>query len=239
MNRIEPIFNNLKVKTVLPPNKSAGGIFHNQPYPISIQSKFPQIKDKNLLSALTELNEVRFNYADIMYMSIVGAKPVFASGKKAVDFMSKNNTNIIFGKTVNPAIFAQYSNSRNLIIINEKYKNPKSKAEILAISEAILHEAGHAFDKDSVNSMQEEINNLSLNVLAHKFYQEKYPGVFNNSNSPLIKDGVEAYCTLFYDSNSAKTGLKKRLKSKYGQLNTLDTKHPPGKLALEVINTRI
>lgn len=191
-------------------------------------------KNKVVRSALKELADVKFLSEDISYLNSLGAKVAFLSGKEVVDFIINENVRIEFGKTSSKDAFAQYNYPDKVILINNRYSNPKNHADILAISEAVLHEAGHAKDKDTSNSLQEEIDNLALNVLAHNFYSKKYPDVFLLSNSLLVKDGVELYSKLFYDNDPKLSGLVNRLDKKYGFLPEGDYLHPPSELAKRV-----
>ena len=235
MLKIPPIYNNFGIiagESRLKPTSTNNS--SNQTEKMLIKVQFSHIKNPYILSALQELNSVKFNSSDVIYLRSIGVKPAFDSGEDAVKFLSKNKINILFKETMSKDIFAQYNYQNNEIVINKEYKEPKTKGDILAISEAIMHEAGHAVDNDFANSVQEEINNLGINVLTHKFYEKKYPNVFEYSNSPLVKDGVNLYAKLFFDPDPDKQALVNRLKTKYGYLPSNDTIHPASYLALRV-----
>ncbi len=184
--------------------------------------------------ALTYLEPIKFDKKDIKHLQSLGVVLPFLSGKEAVEFIKKNNVKIKFDNMTSQSAHAQYNFETNTIKINNKYENTTSEAEILAISEAILHEAGHAKDKDGYSSIQEEIDCLSLNTLAHRNIIKKHKEIFSNSNSPIVKDGVCVYEKLFFDKNPLKTPLVNRLKDKYGELNVGDFKHPPTNIAYKV-----
>ena len=81
---------------------------------------------------------------------------------------------------------------------------------------------------------EEEINSLGTNALAHRNLQRRYPYLFITSNALIVKDGVQVYEKLFFDKDSDKKALVKRLQVKYGYLPAGDEKHPPTKLANQV-----
>lgn len=201
---------------------------------MAIRSRLPKVHDKIILSALVELSDVKFDFDDVNYVNSLGAKLAFASGQEVIDFLSQKETKIKFDKISLKGVFAQYNYLDNIIIINENYKHTEDKADVLAISEAILHEAGHARDNDYNNSVQEEINNLALNVLAHKYYSKKYPHIFDSSKSLLVTDGVNAYANMFFDKDPDKKALINRLKQKYGYLPSHDVLHPLGPISEKI-----
>lgn len=232
MSKVAPIFSCFNFIAMPTQNiESNQPASKTQGLKLPIHSIFPKIHDKVILNALTELSDVKFDFNDICYMNSLGAKLSFASGQEAVNFLSQKNTKIIFDKIPIKGVFAQYNYLDNIVIINENYKRTKNKADILAISEAILHEAGHAKDNDYNNSVQEEINNLAIIVLAHKYYSKKYPNIFNSSKSLLVTDGVNAYADLFFDNDPEKKALINRLKKKYGYLPSHDVLHPLGPIS--------
>lgn len=235
MSKIAPIFNCFDVFTPKVQNVKAKKNSTKTIAPeMVMHSRFPKVKDKVILASLVELSNVKFYYDDVNYLNSLGAKLSFSSGHDVVDFLSEKKVNIKFDKTSVKGVFAQYNYIENAIIVNDDYKNTKNKADILAISEAILHEAGHAKDNDYNNSVQEEINNLALNVLAHKYYSNTYPDIFDSSESSIVKDGVNAYASLFYDKDPEKKALIERLKQKYGYLPSYDVLHPVSALAQKV-----
>ena len=183
------------------------------PKEIDFQKDLPWVRDNVLTTALSEINELTFAPEDIKYMESIGIKLPFKSGRECVDFIEKENIRLHFAKPYEKGVHAQYSFDRNAIMINKKYQNTKDFAVMLAIGEAILHEAGHAKDKDGQSSVQEELNFLGMNAVAHRAFIKKYGKVFSNSTAPIVADGV----------------------SKYGDLPSGDRLHPPGKIARAVL----
>lgn len=226
MSKISPIFNSFNSVAGLP-RQIVGRQKH--PNVIAQNNNSPTINpwqnEKTIHTALNELEQVQFDVNDVNYLKNMGVQIKFNSGKEAVDFIYKKNIKIKFHNISSNSIFAQYDHKNNAILINENYKSTTNQAEILAISEAILHECGHSIDEDYNNSIQEEINNLALNTLAHKFYSKKYPQIFKTSNSLIVQDGVNVYADLFFDKDPAKQALVNRLKLKYGFLPSHDRKH--------------
>lgn len=194
----------------------------------------PWIKDKSIAIALVELKKLKFDSKDLMYLKSIGVNVPFKSGEDAYNFIKKQNVRILFEPTSERGVHAQYDYYKNLIVINEKYKNVKDFAVILAISEAILHETGHAKDKDGHSSIQEELDFLGLNAIAHRAYLREYGDVFLNLREPIISDGVSVYSKLFFDADPDKISLKKRIAEKCGELPQGDSVHPAGKIAQDV-----
>jgi len=198
-----------------------------------IMQEFPWIKDKNIVLALSELKQIKFDRNEVEYLQRIGVNIPFSSGAEAVEFLKNSNVRIIFDEMPED-VHAQYDFSKNFVKINNRYKNTLDTAEILAIAESILHEAGHAKDNDNQSSIQEEINFLGLNALAHRDLQRRYPHMFKTSTSPIVQDGVSVYEKLFFDTDVNKLGLIRRLQIKYGYLPAGDSKHPPSTLAVRV-----
>jgi len=186
--------------------------------------------------ALSELSKVEFSPDDLSYMRSLGVNLPFTNGKDAVDFLQKNNIDIKYGIFSNPSVHACLDTSKNppTVLVNSAYKDLATQSDVFAISEALMHEAGHARDFDSLNSVQEEIDCLALNVLTHKYYEKHHPGVFSDKNSFLYREGVSLYADLFYDVNPSKTALKKRVSDKYGFLDTTSPNHPASKMACDI-----
>lgn len=198
---------------------------------------FPQwVKDPTVLSALGYLNNLQFDENDVKYVQSIGAVLPFVSPKEALKFINDNNIRIKFMPLESSSVHAQYDFDNNFIEINKLYENTQNPAEILAIAEAILHETGHAKDKDSDSSVQEEIDCLAMNVLAHRVFTKKFPNIFSTADSLIVKDGVCVYRDLFFDKDPAKAALVARLREKYGYLPIGDVKHPPGTIATRVKN---
>lgn len=187
--------------------------------------------------ALSELEAVEYDKNDIQYMKSLGINPPFQSGKEAVDYLKNQGIPIQYGKFSDKKVHAclgRGEDGRATTFINARYKDSEEKAEILATAEACGHEAGHAKDNDTSNSIQEELDNLALNVLTHRAFEKKYPGVFDESNSMIVKDGVNVYPELFFEYGTGKTGLKQRVAEKYGHLPAGDEKHPASELAKQI-----
>ena len=195
---------------------------------------FPRVKDEKLRAAISRLNQVQFDSSDVKYIQAMGIVLPFRSGAEAVSFIQNSNIGVRFAKIPSANIHARYDFEDNYIEINELYRNTQSPAEMLAISETILHEAGHAKDKDNSSSLQEEIECLSLNALSHRVFCKNFLGVFSDTNSLIVKDGVCVYADLFFDNDQLKTKLSSRLKQKYGTLPAGDFRHPPCELSLRV-----
>jgi len=201
---------------------------------ILVQTPEPTwVKDGNLLEAINRLNHLKFDEGDIKYIQSLGVVLPFLSGEDAVNFIKTSHIGIKFGNLSSANTHARYDFDDNCIEINELYKNTQNPAEILAIAEAILHEAGHAKDKDGKSTLQEEIDCLSMNALSHRVFSKNFPNVFSGANSLIVKDGVCVYADLFFDENPLKLKLVSRLRQKYGDLPMGDFKHPPSNLALK------
>lgn len=197
-----------------------------------IELNFPWLENKTLKKALAEIVDINFDTNDFNYIKSNGIIPPFSSGKEVLHFLSYSNVRIDFGEMSDVQAHAQYNFHKNTIFINKQYKNTINKAEILAIAEAILHEAGHAKDYEGNSSIQEELECLSINAMAHRFLQKKYPNIFAKENSPIIKDGVSIYAKLFFDKNI--NALKARVAEKYGDLKTGDYLHPASQIAKDI-----
>lgn len=197
-----------------------------------VRHDFPWVKDKNILLALNELKQITFDKNEVAALKKIGVEIPFESGEDAVKFLKKSNVRIVFDDMA-ADIHAQYDFSKNFVKINKLYKDTLNTAEILAIAESILHEAGHAKDNDNKSSIQEELNFLGANALAHRDLQRRYPNMFKTSDSLIVQDGVSVYERLFFDSDPEKKALIRRLQIKYGYLPAGDVKHPPSKLALK------
>ena len=190
--------------------------------------------------ALDELSKVEFAQNDLLYVQTLGANPPFKSGLEATNWIKQNNAKIMYASFSNPNVHACLNYNEKdgfLILINQNYEHECSQPDVLAISEAIFHECGHGKDKDVNNSIQEELDCMSLNVLAHRFYEKKYPKVFENENSFLFSQGVSLYPKLFWEFDLKKQSLKNRIADKYGYLQTADNKHPATKLASDIKDT--
>lgn len=207
--------------------------FNNGLYPHNFGSH--KAGDDVLELALNELKNVQLSYDDVMFVKAVGATPPFKSGEEAYNFIKDNGIKIKFEKLSDKNVHAQWDIDKKTIRINEIYKNTKSKAVVLAITEAIFHEAGHAKDDDGISSIQEEIDCLSLNAMAHRDFKRKYDDVFAGEEAPIVKNGVCLYSEIYFEPDRER--LIKKVKNTYGHLNTGDEKHPKKELS-EIIKYR-
>ena len=196
--------------------------------------KLPWLKDRTIAAALSELDNISFDKKDLAYLKAMGVNPPYKSGSGAVDFIKNSNVRIAFAKTSSKHIHAQYDYEKNTIYINDLYKNSQDFPVILAIAEAILHEAGHAKDNDGDSSIQEELDFLGMNAIAHRAFLKKYGDIFNESDELIVKDGVNVYAELFFEPDPDKKKLVERMKKKYGYLQQGDALHPASKLARKI-----
>lgn len=205
-----------------------------RPHNAELVQKLPWLNDKSLEAALLELKELKFDEEDIKYLKNMGVNVPYKSGADALSYIGKQNIRIIFDKPSEQNIHAQYDFFKNIITINNRYKGTADFPVILAIGEAILHEAGHAKDNDGDSSVQEELDFLGMNAIAHRAFLRKYGDIFSDSNEPIIRDGVSVYAKLFFEPDPEKQNLIQRIKDKYGDLPSGDRMHPPGALARAV-----
>lgn len=238
-NYINKFPNRQKKKTC--PSFASTSSVQNFPYLSAVMLHQAQalpnwIKDPILVTAMNHLENLQFDDDEVKHIQSLGVILPFLNGKEAVEFINNSNIRIRFAALASPGIHAQYDFDSNFININEIYKNTQSSAEILAIASAILHEAGHGKDKDAQSSLQEELNCLATNVLAHRAFSKKYPNIFSNSNALIIKDGTSLYSDLFFDNDPNHINLIKRLNLKYGFLPVGDFNHPPCDIAIRAKN---
>jgi hypothetical protein len=180
----------------------------------------PWVQDPELKLALNKLAEIKHDPQDIEYLKSIGITPPFNSGKEALDFIVQNQIKVTFTDFGNSAAHAQYDDANKTMSINQNYKGKMTLPMALAMADALYHEAGHAKDKDSISSIQEELNCLALNVLGYRYQQRTYPDIINSNSgaSRLINDGVALYPKLFFDNDPAKKALINRVTEKYGFL---------------------
>ena len=203
------------------------------------KSEFSWVVNPIIISALDELRKVKFNPEDVRHIENMGLEIPFKSGEDAVNFIKQSNLRIDFMDTGADGIHAQYDFRENKIMLNKKYRNTSDTADVLALAEAILHESGHAKDNDSGSSIQEELNNLGMGALAHRFFEKKYPSVFGHANTLIVNDGVNVYARIFFDNDPCKKALKERVQQKYGLLPAGDNLHKASALAFEIKNGNI
>lgn len=193
-----------------------------------------QLSTPPIVRALKELEQIEFDKNDIKYIESMGIKPTLKSGKEVIDVIKNNSISVCFGKTDEVDVHAQWDNAQNKIVINEKYKDTRNFAEILAIACAIGHEAGHAKDKDNISSVQEELDNLAVNVLLDRAFDKKYGLVIHNEkNSDIIAKGVNLYSELFF-KKGGKLELISHVSSKYGDLPVSSPNHSPSDTAIKI-----
>ncbi|OGI22718.1 MAG: hypothetical protein A2287_02845 [Candidatus Melainabacteria bacterium RIFOXYA12_FULL_32_12] len=179
----------------------------------------PWITDPAIKESINKLREVRYLPGDVEHMKKLGVNILYNSGEEAMQTILKRGLRIEFGPVSSPKAHAQLNNDNNMVIINEKYRGTKDPAVILAISEAIFHELGHAKDNDGLSSIQEEINCLALNTLANRYHQYVYPQIFSSTNNAdILNNGVSLYTRLFFDPDPKKEALANRIAEKYGDL---------------------
>lgn len=212
-------------------SKNEGGIY------VQHIETTPKQKD-NISKAIDALRDVEFSPNDVAYVQSLGVTLPFKSGREAVDYLNSKNIAVTYAKFSNPEVHACLDTTENVpvALINENYKDLTSKADVFAISEALMHEAGHAKDGDSENSIQEELDCLALNVLTHRSYERKHPDIYTGHNSPLYSEGVSLYPELFFEEDATKNALKRRISEKYGFLDVSSPGHDSSQLAKDVKN---
>ena len=239
INSINPVFYSNFGLFKRPKEKSASKIQNYDQSQKGIYVKPIQTTKKQedtISRALNELRQVEFLPNDVIYMKNLGVNLPFKNGMEAVNYLNSKQINIQYAEFSDRNVHACLDTTEEIpvVLINSDYKDLATFPDILAISEAMIHEAGHAKDNDSINSIQEEIDCLALNVLAHQHYKKSYPDVFKNQNSPLYLEGVNLYDKLFFDYDPKKEALKRRVSDKYGYLNTASPYHSASLMAREI-----
>jgi len=190
--------------------------------------QLPNVKTMpaEIYHALILLGQIRHLPQDEAHMKALGVDLLFNSGEEALKVILDNGIKIEFGDMGDTKAHAQWLRDEKLIMINQKYKGRLSKDTLYAISEAIYHEAGHAARLgDNRASIQEEINCLALNTLAHRYHAHVDPDYANSqSSSRLITDGVALYAKLFFAEDLQP--LINRIVEKYGTLPPETPDHP-------------
>ncbi|MBY0450421.1 MAG: hypothetical protein K2X01_07345 [Cyanobacteria bacterium] len=166
------------------------------------------------------LQQIQHLPGDEAYLRQLGVDILFQNGMEAARLIASKNIHVDFGDMGDSLAHAHWEKETNRIIINQKYRGDFSRPTLYAISEAIYHEAGHAARLgDDQSSLQEEINCLALNTLAHRFHLATDPSYVQTvSTSRLISDGVALYNRLFFDADPSKQALVRRVIEKYGEL---------------------
>ncbi len=199
-----------------------------------LSTHFDWLTDPVLKEALYELQITNFDANDIAYVNSLGLELPFTSGEQVVDFIANNNVRILFDSIKDSDVHAHYNYEKNIIYINDKYIGTKDKAIVLAISESILHETGHAKDKDGKTSVQEELECLAMNAIAHRSIVKRHSDIFSPSVALIVKEGVSLYEDLFFNRHDDNNALIARVRDKYGYLPVGCDKHPPSELARRV-----
>lgn len=184
--------------------------------------------DKAIIGqALGLLGQIHNLPQDELYIRQLGVNPVFQNGQQARQVIQSKGIRVEFGDMGDSPAHAQWMADQNLIMINQRYKGDTSPATLYAISEAIYHEAGHAAGNgDDNSSVQEELNCLALNTLAHRYHTAIDPNYARNvSSNRLLADGVALYPQLFFDADPQKQALVNRMVEKYGDLDLTSPGH--------------
>ncbi|WP_303672656.1 hypothetical protein [Vampirovibrio chlorellavorus] len=187
------------------------------------------VQDQAILQqSLILLGQVRHLPGDDAYLRGMGVWPVFQNGQQALQTILQKGIRVEFGDMGDSPAHAQWIAEQNRIMINQRYRGDSSPATRYAISEALYHEAGHAAGNgDDQSSIQEELNCLALNTLAHRYHRAINPYYGQTAtHSPLLSDGVALYAQLFFDSDPQKRALIRRVVQKYGDLPLESPGHP-------------
>lgn len=150
-------------------------------------------------AALAMMAQIRHLPQDEPYMRALGVDIIFQDGAQALQTLMARGCRIAYGDMGDSKAHAEWRAEENKVIINQKYQGDESPHMLRAISEALYHETGHvARQGDGQASLQEEINCLALNTLAHRYHMATVPGYAQScSQSRLITDGVALYEKLF------------------------------------------
>ncbi|MEB3207093.1 MAG: hypothetical protein VKK59_07095 [Vampirovibrionales bacterium] len=172
-----------------------------------------------LQAALKLLGSIQHLPADEAYLRQLGVDPIFQNGAQALQLIQQKGIRVEFERLAGNW-HAEWQADKHRIVVNKKYQGDLSVPTLYGLAAAIYHEAGHAARLgDNEASVQEEINCLGLNVLAHRYFMATQPSYqFASSQSKLITDGVALYSNLFFSPDPTKHRLIQRIYSKYGQL---------------------
>ena len=188
------------------------------------------------------------------YIRHLGLNPCFRNGQEALQMIQKNHLNVVFGDMGDSPAHAQWVADQRTIMVNQKYRGDNSPTTLYAISEALYHEAGHAANVvtdpksgqhvnlsvlangpspigDDQSSMQEELDCMALNSLAHGYHEAMDPAYAKAaSTSRLLHDGVQLYYRyLLHDPDPYKNAIINRMVLKYGELPLSSPGHEPPK----------
>lgn len=201
-----------------------------------------KVSDPALIGALKLLAKTHNLPKDEKFLQAHGVSVLFHHGKDAVDVLKRKKVSVVFDEMSDAGAHAEWISSQNRVALNKKYKGDTSLAVMLALSEAIYHEAGHAVkDGDSNSSIQEDLNCLALNAMAYRTHTMQYPWYpyfkAQGPVKPLFDNGVARYAQLFFnwDPHNPPTyqgpdpnlkRLVKRIADKYGDLQPSSVDHP-------------
>jgi hypothetical protein len=254
--RIAPFASLLPQIHPLPPLNDY--LTYSTPNPSGQVSQTPQDR-ATIQRALDLLGNIQNLPDDEAHMRQLGIHVIFHNGQEALNLIHSKGIRVEFGDMGDSPAHAQWIADKKLIMINQRYRGDNSPATQYAISEAIYHEAGHAAKLmqhpitkhvgnlsfispnpddvgDDVSSIQEELNCLALNTLAHRYHTAIDPSYAQTiSSSPLLSDGVALYAKLFFDPDPRKQALINRVVTKYGDLPLCSPGHEqPSLLACQI-----
>ena len=193
-----------------------------------------------IAAALFRLNSIVNPAQDEACLWSMGVYPPFHSGREALYLIQRQGIKVEFGDMGDTTSHAEWESDKRRIIVNARYRGDTSPATLYAISEAIYHEAGHAWGNGDGKSSIQELNCLGLNALGYRSHVARDPSYAAlASTSPLIANGVALYSYLFFgDPDPGREALVKRVAEKYGTLPLFSPGHPapfyPGALAVRV-----
>ncbi|MEB3245854.1 MAG: hypothetical protein VKJ06_07715 [Vampirovibrionales bacterium] len=187
-----------------------------------------------LQAALKLLGTIKPLPADVNYLKQMGVDVIYPSGADALRTIIQKGIKVEFAELDDDKAHAEWIAEENRIVVNKKYQGDVTPATLYGLAAALFHEAGHAGRRgDNEASIQEEINCLALNVLAHRYFQATQPAYqFAASQSRLITDGVALYSNLFFDTDPSKQRLVQRVIQKYGMLPPNSPDHPTPNTAI-------
>jgi len=202
--------------------------------------------------ALDLLGGIQHIPAEESYLRTLGLSPCFHNGKEALDMIKNNHIQVVFEDMGDSLAHAQWDAEQSKIMVNAKYRGDNSPTTLYAISEALYHEAGHAANVvtdprtgqhynlslggvglkplgDGESSIQEELDCMALNSLAHGHHEATDPAYAQaSSSSRLLRDGVQLYYRyLLKDPDPYKNAIINRIALKYPDLPLASPGHEP------------
>lgn len=212
----------------------------------------PKSDQAILGQALNLLGSIRHIPQEEAYLRHLGLSPCFRNGQEALQMIKNNQINVVFGDMGDSLAHAQWMADQRTIMVNQKYRGDNSPATLYAISEALYHEAGHAANVvtdpvtgqphnlsvggngptsigDDESSIQEELDCMALNSLAHGYHEAIDPAYAKAaSTSRLLHDGVQLYYRyLLQDPDPFKNAIINRMVNKYGDQPLSSPGHEP------------